>query len=510
MTRTELSRFPDFGVLYHCPEKRRIGNRDEFYFFMTFNSLSYFLFLPAIYLAFYFTPDRWRWLLLLSASYGFYATFKAPYLLAVLFLTTAISYLCGLRMAALPSGIRRKLWYVNGVTAAVATLVLLKYLPFLGAGVNKIGTLNITISNAIIFTGVSFFTLQSLSYLTDVYLNSEEPERHFGYFALYMAFFPKLLQGPIERGRELLPQLKKPYTFDYGNTRSALLLLTCGLFKKVVVADRVTLYADVIYNNVHAYTGLPLIIGTYAFALQIYYDFASYTDMARGAGRLFGIDLMENFNKPYRATSLADFWRRWHISFSRWLRDYLFIPLQMSWRDWGQAGTAAALIITFLVSGIWHDASSGFIIWGGLHGTFLAASTYYRPHQKRIHALFGLKKGQLLTCWQTFVTFNIVALTWIFFRAGLTDGLYVLRNIFNFNGATDLCFILLPGKPNFIILLTFFTLSGIAAILPQLSVYVKIAFDGRFRWLCYYLLVMLILVYGVFLGSKQMFIYGNF
>jgi len=183
-----------------------------------------------------------------------------------------------------------------------------------------------------------------------------------------------------------------------------MLLFTWGLFKKVVVADRLALYADQVYNNVHDYTGLSLIIGTYAFALQIYFDFSAYTDMARGTGRMFSINLTENFNHPYLATSIADFWRRWHISFSRWILDYIFKPLQMEWRNWGQAGTALALIVTFLVCGIWHGATWGFIFWGLLHGIYMAASIYYRPYQKRLHKWLGVEKSTWLKWWQIFVT----------------------------------------------------------------------------------------------------------
>lgn len=367
---------------------------------MTFTSLSYFLFLPVLYTAYYFTPDRWRWLVLLTASYGFYVTFKAPYLLAVLFLVTCISYVCGLRIAAHSDEAVRKRWLFIGTSACVVLLALMKYLPFLESQANSIFGLNSNLSSTLISIGVSYFTFQAISYLADIYLEIEEPELHFGHFALYMAFFPKLLQGPIERAGDLLPQLKHSDTFDYHTLRSGMLLFTWGLFKKLVVADRLALYADQVYNNVYNYSGLSLIIGTYAYALQIYFDFSSYTDMARGTGRMFGINLTENFNTPYLATSISDFWRRWHISFSRWILDYIFKPLQMSWRNWGQPGTVAALIITFLISGIWHGATWGFVIWGILHGVYLAASTYYRPYQKRLYKMLGIDKSPWLKWWQ--------------------------------------------------------------------------------------------------------------
>lgn len=397
---------------------------------MTFNSLSYFLFLPIVYLIFYFSSDRWRWLVLLLASYGFYASFEAPYLLAVLLMVTGISYVCGLKMAAHKDESIRNRWLWIGSFACVGILALLKYIHFLESQVNSIFGLNSTISSAIISIGVSYFTFQAISYLTDIYLEVEEPEQHFGRFALYLAFFPKLLQGPIERASDLLPQLNKPYQFDYDAMRSGMLLFTWGLFKKLVVADHVALYADQVYNNVYDYSGLSLIIGTYAYALQIYFDFAGYTDMARGTGRMFGIGLTENFNSPYLSTSIADFWRRWHISFSRWILDYIFKPMQMGWRDWGQSGTALALMVTFLVSGIWHGATWGFVIWGLIHGIYLAASTYYRPYQKRLYKWLGIEKSIWLKWWQIFVTFNLVCFAWVFFRAnGKQEAIYVLENL---------------------------------------------------------------------------------
>lgn len=383
---------------------------------MTFTSLKFYLFLPVVYLIFYFTADRWRWLVLLVASYGFYASFKAPYLLAVLFMVTCISYVCGLRIASHQDEASRKRWLQVGVIACVVILALLKYLPFFESQSNSILGLSSTFSKTIISIGVSYFTFQAISYLADVYLEIEEAENHFGHYALYLAFFPKLLQGPIERAGDLLPQLKQPYQFDYDAMRSGMLLFTWGLFKKVVIADRFALYADQVYNNVHSYAGLPLLLATYAYAFQIFFDFSAYTDMARGVGRMFGINLTENFNSPYLATSIADFWRRWHISFSRWILDYIFKPLQMRWRDWGQAGTAAALLMTFIISGIWHGATWGFVIWGLLHGIYLASSTYYRPYQKRLYKWLGIEKSRCLKWWQVFVTFQLVSFAWVFFR----------------------------------------------------------------------------------------------
>lgn len=392
---------------------------------MTFTSLSYFLFLPLVYLTYHFTADRYRWLVLLVASYGFFATFKAPQLLLALVLVTVISHACGIRMGETVDPARRKRIFRAGTASCVLILGLFKILPVLPFSVR----IAIPDQNLLLTVGVSYFTFQAISYLADVYLELLEPEEHLGYHALALAFFPKLLQGPIERAGDLLPQLKKSYQFDYDAMRSGALLFTWGLFKKVVVADRLAQFVDPVYANAHAYTGLPLLLATYVYALQIYFDFAGYTDMARGTARMFGVNLTENFNSPYLATSIADFWRRWHMSFSRWILDYIFKPLQMAWRDHGQAGAALALIITFLVSGIWHGARGTFIVWGLVHGIYLAASTYYRPYQKKLHHRLGLQNSRWLKGVQIGITFNLVCLAWVFFRAnGLGQAWYVLRS----------------------------------------------------------------------------------
>ncbi len=383
---------------------------------MRFNSLSYALFLPVVYLVFHFTADRYRRLVLLVASYGFYAALQAPYLPAALFATTCVAYGCGLRIAAIREKAARRRWLFLGVSACVSLLAGMKYVP-----------------STLLLAGVSYFTFQAVSYLVDVSRGDVEAERRFGHFALYMAFFPKLLQGPIERAETLLPQLGKRYSFDYDAVRGGMLLFTWGLFQKVVVADRLALYADAVYNDVHGFSGLPLLIGTYAYALQIYFDFSGYTDMALGTGRIFGIELTGNFNRPYGAVSVADFWRRWHISFSRWIRDYLFMPLQVKLRGWGRTGTTVALAVTFLLSGMWHGARWGFVAWGLMHGLFLAAALYYRPWQKRLHGSLGLDRSRYLAGWQKFFTFHTVCLAWIFFRAdGMPDAVHVVTRLFDF------------------------------------------------------------------------------
>lgn len=474
---------------------------------MSFNSISFFLFLPFIYLIYFYTADRWRWLVLLLGSYAFYAALEAPYLLAALFLVTCISYICGLRIAAHKDEILRKRWLWVGNFSCIFILVFLKYLPFLQAPATNIFGFSKDVFSTITIVGVSYFTFQAISYLADIYLEIAEPECHLGYYALFLAFFPKLMQGPIERTVDLLPQIRKAYQFDYAVMRQGLLLFASGLFKKIVVADRLAIYANVVYNDVSSFAGLPLIIATYAYTFQIYFDFSAYTDMARGCGQLFGINLTENFNKPYLATSIEDFWRRWHMSFSRWIMDYIFKPLQLGWRNFGSIGTSAALMITFLVSGIWHGATWGFVIWGALHGFYLIASNYFRPHQKKLYKKFGLEKSEFLRWLQIFITFNLVSFAWVFFRAeNLTDALYVISNAFKADNGSE--FVLYFGIRHLILVSECVFLLMLAEIRPHFSELVKNLFNSTGRWVFYYVFVMMLLICGLFENTE--FIYGRF
>jgi alginate O-acetyltransferase complex protein AlgI len=491
---------------------------------MPFNSLSYFLFLPVVFLVHYFSPDRLRWLVLLVASFVFYAALKAPHLIFVLLLVTTASYFTGIRIEQCenPGSKRCLLW--GGITANVLVLVTLKYLAFFTLNLNRLlGFVapGVTISDneAVISIGASYFVFQAISYLIDIYLEIEKPEPHFGRFLLYMSFFPKLLQGPIERAGDLLPQLKQPYAFSYDNVRSGMLLFGWGLLQKVVIADRLAFMANQVFDNVHAHKGFPLLLATYYFTLQIFFDFSGYTDMAIGTARMFNITLTKNFNDPYYATSIAEFWRRWHISFSRWILDYIFKPLQMTWRSWGNRGAALALLVTFLVSGLWHGAKWGFVVWGLLHGIYMACSIYYRPVQKKLYRILGIDgKSRLVKVWQAFCVFNIVAFAWIFFRCdSIADSMYVVRNILPGLATTIVTtsiYDVVSGKLNLslgagmydlVIALVF-----IAAYARVGSNIINVTRYGTVgRYAVYYLLCMSIVLVG-FYGKSADFIYFRF
>ena len=490
---------------------------------MTFNSLAYVLFLPLVFLAFQTAADRYRWLVLLIASYAFYGFMLQPSLLLILAFVTAFSYLMGKYIDRETNNGTRKKQLLFSVLVNLAILVYCKYLLFVVENLNGLLDIfspetSIPLPKPMVSIALSFFVFQAISYLADIYFGITGSEPHLGRFALFMSFFPKLLQGPIERAGSMLPQLMRPYRFDYDGIRKGLLLFGWGLFLKTVVADRLAFFVDPVYNNVQAYAGIPLIIATYAYAFQLYFDFAGYTNMALGSARLFGINLTQNFNSPYLATSCADFWRRWHISFSRLILDYIFQPLQMKWRNLGINGTALALFVTFLLSGIWHGASWNFVIWGVLHGIFMAASAYYKPYKKKIHKKFRIDNSRWVSIWQVAVTFHLVCFTYIFFRAStIEDSWHIVTNLTQFNENYKYIHdsgIRLFIKENIIMgqymldLLTTISVLAVTLIVYKNRTVSLFEKPTWFRWTCYYAILVIILSLQV--TTKTNFIYLQF
>lgn len=278
--------------------------------------------------------------------------------------------------------------------------------------------------------GISFYTFQTLSYTIDVYKGNKTPEKHFGKFALYVSFFPQLVAGPIERSERLLPQFHKEITFNYQRVRDGLVLMIWGMFKKVVIADRLAEYVNLVYNQHHEFEGIQNLIATIFFTFQIYCDFSGYSDIAIGAALVMGYRLMTNFRRPYLATSIREFWQRWHISLSTWFRDYLYIPLGgnrvVKWRWYFN------LFITFLISGLWHGAAWTFVIWGALHGLYLIFGIFSKNLEKRYFPSFADKNKNLVYFYNVIVTFILVVFAWIFFRANnINDAFDIIYGMFN-------------------------------------------------------------------------------
>ena len=478
---------------------------------MPFNSLNYFLFLPIVILIFHVVDTRVRWCILLAASLLFYAALNVPYLLAVLLVVMLATYTFGIWLDQVEVVAVRRTLLWTGSAINVLILVVMKYLPFISENLHALLTVlspssRIQPLDAFVATGVSYYVFQAISYLVDIYLEKVKAERHFGYFALYMAFFPKLLQGPLERAGDLLPQRKAGYEFNYDTMRGGILLFTWGFFKKVVVADKLGLYVDVVYDDVHSFSGLSLLLATYAYAFQIYMDFSGYTDMALGSARMFGINLSQNFNSPYFARSVADFWRRWHITLSRWILDYIFTPLQMQWRNGKIWSTATALMVAFIISGIWHGPHWGFVVWGGLHGFAMVCSLFYKPYQKKLHKTLGIEKSALLKYWQIFVTFNMVSFAWVFFRSkNCGDALYVVSNLFHGAKGLQQGFLLSQGRPE---LLSLFVVLFALLLASTRKNFTLVGENVVIRWFFYFLIVVFI---GLFAQSeKSYFMYAMF
>lgn len=393
---------------------------------MLFNSFSFLLFFGIVTPLYYLIGYRWRWLLLLIASCYFYASFIPAYLL-VLFTIIGIDYIAG-RCIESATGKRRKAFLLLSLTANLGALSLFKYYNFF------IDTVNHVLSLAHIQTfpfplwrlalplGLSFHTFQAMSYTIEVYKGRQKAERHLGIYALYVMFYPQLVAGPIERPAELLPQLHNGQPPDYDGIAEGLKKMLIGFFMKVVVADRLGIYVNYIYHDPEIHSRLALLLAVFFFPFQIYCDFAGYSLIAIGAAKTMGITLAPNFRQPYLAASVRDFWRRWHMTLTRWFRDYLYIPMGGS--RLGTIRTCFNLLLVFLLSGLWHGAAWTFVIWGLLHAGIVILESL-TDHWKSPPYTFGraLNTGRprsLLLPFAMFrglMTFTFLCLTWIFFRA---------------------------------------------------------------------------------------------
>lgn len=392
---------------------------------MVFNSLEFLIFFPIAFIFYWLLPHRNRWILLLIASYYFYGSWKIEYLILIV-TSTIVDYWAGLRMSTLPNQKDRKPFLYLSLLVNLGFLVTFKYLDFVLSNVNRVdavlGIASIPLTNLIIPVGISFYTFQTLSYSIDIYNGKLQPEKNLGRFALFVSFFPQLVAGPIERASNLLPELRKKVVFSYENLVFGSQQALWGLFKKVVIADRLSIVVNEVYNNPTSYDGWNLVIATVFFAFQIYCDFSGYSDIAIGISRMMGFSLMTNFRTPYFSTSIQEFWQRWHISLSTWFRDYVYIPLggnrTVKWRWYYN------LFITFFISGLWHGASWNFAIWGALHGGYLIMERLIRIESKSI----------LVKPFSFLKVFILVNFAWIFFRANTTtDAFYIVSNLFKFS-----------------------------------------------------------------------------
>lgn len=356
--------------------------------------------------------------------------------IVLIILSTVVDYFSGILIHNTDKKSSKNLFLSLSLITNLGILFFFKYYGFLTKSFeNLLGDFNLVYHfpelNVLLPVGISFYTFQTLSYTIDIYRGVTKPEKHFGRFALYVSFFPQLVAGPIERSYQLLPQLRKFAQLNYENFRNGLALMTFGFFKKVVIADRLAEYVNLVYNNPEEYGGLSSIIATYFFSFQIYCDFSGYSDIAIGAALMMGIRLMTNFRQPYFSNNISEFWSRWHISLSSWFKDYLYIPLGgnrvTKWRWYYN------LLVVFIVSGLWHGADWNFVVWGGLHGIYLIATILLNKliSNNRLNS-FKFFNSEITWLFKAFLTFHLVLFGWVFFRANeLNDAFIIFQNWFD-------------------------------------------------------------------------------
>lgn len=407
---------------------------------MLFNSLSYLLFLPVVFTIYWMVNKRGLQLqngLLLLASYFFYACWDWRFLFLLVF-STALDYFTGIKMFEAKSEQLKKIWFWISISINLGFLGIFKYYNFfaesLAIAIENIGfQANFWTLQVILPVGISFYTFHGLSYVIDIYKNRIEPERNVVTYSLFVSYFPLLVAGPIERATHLLPQIKKRRIFSSEKAIDGINQIIWGLFKKVVIADGCAVYANSIFENYESQNSLTLLLGGVYFAFQIYGDFSGYSDIALGTSKLFGIDLLKNFNYPYFSRDIAEFWRRWHISLSSWFKDYLYIPLGGS-----KGGTWMKIrntFIIFLVSGFWHGANWTFIIWGALNALYFMPLLLTNNNRNNIESVAS---GKILPSLTEFlaiiVTFFLTVIAWIFFRSDtISNAFKYLKKMFSFN-----------------------------------------------------------------------------
>jgi D-alanyl-lipoteichoic acid acyltransferase DltB (MBOAT superfamily) len=401
---------------------------------MIFNSAEFLVFYPLVLLFYFVLPKKLKWPLLLAASYFFYMIWNPPLIFLILF-TTAVSYVSAIIIEKTENKARKKFWLAMTLITSLGVLFFFKYFNFLADSAISVwnffgGNADDLVLKLILPVGISFYTFQTLSYVIDVYRGDIKAERHFGWYALFVSFFPQLVAGPIERPDNLLPQLKADHKLEASNAFAGIQKMAVGFFKKIVVADLIAEFVNSVYNSPESATGFGIVIASVLFSVQIYCDFSGYTDIAIGCARVMGIRLMQNFNRPYQARSIKEFWARWHISLSTWFRDYLYIPL--GGNRCSKARHFFNIFVVFFVSGLWHGASWTFVVWGVLHGVYQIVGALTKKPRERIYKALKIKTESLaFVLWQRFWTFVLVCFSWIFFRANsFSDALLLIQRLF--------------------------------------------------------------------------------
>lgn len=481
---------------------------------MLFNSFEFLYFFPIIIIGFYLIPNRFRWLWLLLGSYYFYTTLE-PTLILLLIASTLVDYFCGLKMYAAATKKIKKWYLAASITINVGILIAFKYLFFFTASFASLLAFfgiqipiddmeqSYHISQILLPIGISFYTFQTMSYSIEVYRGTIKPEKHLGIFALYVAFFPQLVAGPIERASRLLPQLRKNVSLNLRNVEQGLIMMAWGFFLKVVVADRLGIYVDQAFSNPDSPHSLSLILGGFFFCFQIYYDFSAYTSIAIGAANVMGYNLMQNFNRPFFSTSSTEFWKRWHISLMQWMRDYVYRPLVIHLK----MNRLSAVLIVFFVVGLWHGANWTFVVWSMLNALLLIAEVSTNPIRKWLFKKLRLPKQLVSFLGWSFI-FSYLMVSLIFFRSSSIEAAFVyIQSMFTIGSMH----INIMG--NYIELFLSFLFIGVVQIIHYYKgnnrVYELVIDKAHYiKWISYFGYILIIVLFG--LNRQNSFIYFQF
>lgn len=479
---------------------------------MLFNSLHYLFFLPIVFIFYWLLNKkdlRYQNLFLLVVSYYFYSCWDWRFLFLLIF-STGLDFFTGLRMYNSQSNEVRKFWFWLSIIINIGFLGVFKYYNFFASSFsNFLASIGFEVQiwslQVILPVGISFYTFHGLSYVIDVYYGRIKPEKNIVDYSLFVSYFPLLVAGPIERATHLLPQIKSKRYFNYSKAIDGLRQILWGLFKKIVIADNCADYANFMFDSPESYNGSALFLGSMFFAFQIYGDFSGYSDIALGTSKLFGIDLLKNFNYPYFSRSIAEFWRRWHISLSTWFRDYLYFPLGGS--RVGILKKIRNTFIIFIISGLWHGANWTFIIWGFLNALFIIPSILSKTNRNFLDIVAtDTRFPSLKELIQILVTFILICFTWIFFRSdNLQEAFFYLSQMFSKS------FFSLPSKKpsSFIIVfLIFFILIEWIGRRDNFAIEKATLIRNKLLRRTFY--ICLILIIFLFAGKDQEFIYFQF
>ena len=478
---------------------------------MLFNSLNFAVFLPIVFILYWFATKgnlKLQNILLLVSSYFFYACWDWRFLFLLIF-STLLDYFTGIKMSDAKNKKSKKFWFWLSISINLGFLGVFKYYNFfVESFASALGDIGLHVNpwtlKVILPVGISFYTFHGLSYVIDIYKDHIKAEKNFIDYSVFVSFFPLLVAGPIERATHLLPQIKKKRTFDYSKAVDGLRQILWGLFKKVVIADQCAEYANQIFNNSADYSGSTLVLGAIFFTFQIYGDFSGYSDIALGTARLFGIDLLRNFAFPYFSRDIAEFWRRWHISLSSWFKDYLYIPLGGS--KGGMWMKIRNTFIIFLVSGFWHGANWTFIVWGFLNALYIMPSIIFNTNRNNLEIVAkGRYIPNLKDLLSIGITFSVTVFAWIFFRAeNISHAMTYISKIFSpslFSIPT-----IIP-KVTFILIIIFLIIEWFGRENQYALEKIDLKIPKVIRWIFYYILVFAIFYFA---GSEQQFIYFQF